>query len=663
VPHVARLRRGVERERRRAVLRGEADQDARHLAGIHAEGVLPSALVGIRRDRVSLQVGSGRHRHVALGGDDRIRLRERRSVLVGVELLAVEELELDQVEVDRVRIAGQVHHLPHLGGPERRHLGRSPVVVGHAVEQGAHRAGGSLELVQRHHPRDDRVVELRDAGEGRGHVASVGSVRGDHAEQHDLTDGLRIGAGPARIRRLGVVAQDELGARAVVGEVDHDLRALTGSDDEPRRRGLLGIVQDHRLGQVPAVGRDLHERGARLAGLPVGERQAVEARVRAVEDAEAVLAGLHLEVGPDLAVHHDDVAEELGHPDRPLGSLALVRVPELAVGREHPVLDREPDVVGPTRQPGRLVSRIGDDVEAGEPGVDVVSGVAEGVVVVPDGRRQLVVGVVEDFLLPVVALLGEAGSEPLHRRAVALRLGLAAVDVGHDRDAGRGRRPRYRGIEGIFKQVRANRQMVGPPDRDRHPLAHHDRRAGAAGRRLRGAVAVHGGGWELAVELLLDLPGAHFVVVRSRARHHPGDRKRVHVLGEGEWVQGGLCASRPCAHDRRGEERARQQGDEGPRAKRGVPVHVVLLARVPRAFRWDCVPRHASAPRRDRGSVVEECQLLIMPHPGGHEAALPSRPPSPANEERSGDQPLRSLPRSATRPGRPDPTCRRPSEC
>ena len=45
-------------------------------------------------------------------------------------------------------------------------------------------------------------------------------------------------------------------------------------------------------------------------------REDQEARVAAVQEAEAVAAGLHLEVGPRVAVDHHRVAEELRVPDR-----------------------------------------------------------------------------------------------------------------------------------------------------------------------------------------------------------------------------------------------------------------------------------------------------------------------------------------------------------
>ena len=46
-----------------------------------------------------------------------------------------------------------------------------------------------------------------------------------------------------------------------------------------------------------------------------------------------------------------------------------------------------------------VLVRVVDDVEAGQPGVDVQAGDAHGVVVVPDGRRLLGVVVGEGGLL------------------------------------------------------------------------------------------------------------------------------------------------------------------------------------------------------------------------------------------------------------------------
>ena len=119
--------------------------------------------------------------------------------------------------------------------------------------------------------------------------------------------------------------------------------------------------------RLPLVGGEVHRGGqeaALVADLPdldardVAEVEDQEARLAAVEEAEAVAALLDGLERPGVAVDHDHVAEELGVPDRrnsvsgmygarrcPSKNARRVRVEERAVGVERAVLDGDRDLV------------------------------------------------------------------------------------------------------------------------------------------------------------------------------------------------------------------------------------------------------------------------------------------------------------------------------
>jgi len=168
---------------------------------------------------------------------------------------------------------------------------------------------------------------------------------------------------------LETVHQEDLVLERAVGEVDDHLHPLRRRDAEALHR--------HRVLEQAAVGGDGDER------LPVAERELEEARVRAVQEPEAILAPRHLEERLDDAVHDELVAEET----------VVVEgvVDQEAVPVELPVLDDESDVELPARQaqgrrgiqlvPG--VEEVGVEEEPGEPAVDVRAGDVDGVVVVP----------------------------------------------------------------------------------------------------------------------------------------------------------------------------------------------------------------------------------------------------------------------------------------
>ena len=162
-------------------------------------------------------------------------------------------------------------------------------------------------------------------------------------------------------------------------EIDDDVRALGGREHEP--------VEDDRMLEEALVGADEHERQARL------ERERIEARVRAVQEAQPVAPRLDRRERPEHAVHDDRRAELLGLDARVrrAGVRGMRGDDELAVRREGPVLDEERDLVGAGGKPEPVLVLVADQVEAREPGADVEPRQPERVVVVPERGGFLVV--------------------------------------------------------------------------------------------------------------------------------------------------------------------------------------------------------------------------------------------------------------------------------
>ena len=270
-------------------------------------------------------------------------------------------------------------------------------------------------------------------------LSSVGSDGADHPELHDLPGRGRIsrleqpfGRPTGRGREVrfataeGLVGADvaeDVIAPGHVREVDDHVGAFGQAHQQPI--AALGDVDGRR--KEAALVADLPD----LDPGDTGEVEDQEARLTAVEEAEAVSPPLHIEVRPGVAVDHDHVAEELRVPDGrdvgardvrtgvPVEEEARVRIEQRAVRVEGAVLDGDGNlVVGLGRREGvvRLGSRTrkrrpgvvtqvphcavavgttADDVEAGRAGVDVHPRHAQRVVVVPDRRGAIVVRILE----------------------------------------------------------------------------------------------------------------------------------------------------------------------------------------------------------------------------------------------------------------------------
>ncbi len=250
-------------------------------------------------------------------------------------------------------------------------------------------------------------------------------------------------------RRWGIVVEDEPVAGLTGGEVDDEVRAFGGSDQEAVRAiGVAAIISggrnEHRGsvvhdggGQESTFVTDLNEgRTAageiRLAGLElvfIEKVEIVEAGLGAVENNDAVAARLDLKVRIGLAVDDRRVREklwdaggsggqtEIGETIGRLteiptaggvtGRIGLINggVPEITGfaplvgdGLECLVLNDERDGVSEAWDDS-CVDERGDDVVAHqvsgcEPGIGVEAGDAESVVVIPEEACALVVGIV-----------------------------------------------------------------------------------------------------------------------------------------------------------------------------------------------------------------------------------------------------------------------------
>ncbi len=254
-------------------------------------------------------------------------------------------------------------------------------------------------------------------------------------------------------------------------------------------------------------------------------------------------AAIDLVVRPDGAVDDGQRAEELRLP----GIGVVEAVHAARVGRQQAlVLENQRDLVRSVGQ--QRIGRVADPVEAREPGIDVEPGVPQGVVVVPDRRRSLVVGVGVG-----VALTGQEGVLGV---AVELRSGVAAVEVKRDP-----RRHRVVGHVGTMeRRVHAQEvwtERVGRGERHRGSRLRLDGGAQVAGA----AVAPGGGQTKLAVEPM----GAwgHGEAVRGQGRRAPDRRNGQRIDEPGQ---------RPRV-DERGPFLAERLPRPGPGKRQGSGGH------------------------------------------------------------------------------------------
>ena len=391
---------------------------------------------------------------------------------------------------DRLGLEFVERNLPGVVGRAQRALGVQDQVGGsggrsitrarRAVQRGVHHelhhlSGGA---------RVGSIVVFRVVREAPEGFVGRGVDHGDHGpvgqttEVHDHVRALRQ-AHQQRRGVGGVRARQRLGAVA-------------------RQRNLLAGLDPHHLGQEALLRADLVE--GHLLTTVGDQRQVQEPRVASVQQPQAVTVLGDFQFGPAHPVHHHHVEEGLGLPERqhvrerreldqklpgiqPFEEGATLRVEERAVIIEGAVLDRHrnlPDLAAPraTRnvqvehvlRGGRrsrehaveqvsrrlvvdqVVDPSPDQPEAGRTGIDVGSRHAERVVVVPERRRRLGVGVREVGVAQVAGIRargvveeGAGGGKPPRdvprfrqppglRIAVALRTHVRTVHMGDDRD-------------------------------------------------------------------------------------------------------------------------------------------------------------------------------------------------------------------------------------
>jgi hypothetical protein len=148
---------------------------------------------------------------------------------------------------------------------------------------------------------------------------------------------------PVRLPSVGLlqaILQNHLRIRGVVSEIDDRLYSLRWSDAEALD------VSDRMLEEMIVGGDDVIE------GQTAAEEEFVQARARAVQETEAVLAPLHVEEGLDRAVHEELVAQE--------AVVIEVVVDKEAVPVELSVLEDERDVElsDRTRCPSRSATPV-----------------------------------------------------------------------------------------------------------------------------------------------------------------------------------------------------------------------------------------------------------------------------------------------------------------
>ena len=182
---------------------------------------------------------------------------------------------------------------------------------------------------------------------------------------------------------------------------------------------------------------------------------------------------LHLDERPGVSVDNQRVAEEFGIPDggdiavgdvRPgeaIEERTAVRIEKRAVGIEGAVLDDQRNLKSGQLAPDLIARPVAQQVQSNRTSIDVLVHQAQGVVVIPQGRGSLIVGVLErgcagfpvrsgtgssDSLEVIVkGAFGEIsggdvpgrGQVPGLRVTVALVAGVSAMKMGDNRAPGR----------------------------------------------------------------------------------------------------------------------------------------------------------------------------------------------------------------------------------
>ncbi len=185
-----------------------------------------------------------------------------------------------------------------------------------------------------------------------------------------------------------------------------------------------------------------------------GEREAIEAAVGAVHEAQAIAARLDIEIRKQLAVDEQCVAKDFGNP----WSVGLLgdRILELTIGAKQAVGDHQRNFVFAPGQIESCLHGIANEAEALQPCIDVESVNAHGVVVVEERGCVLARG--------IEAGLRFAGDDPFFGIAVARRGCASAVKM--DDGANFGQRSLGAVQCVVDGEKVAWREFVGPFDDD-----------------------------------------------------------------------------------------------------------------------------------------------------------------------------------------------------
>jgi hypothetical protein len=163
---------------------------------------------------------------------------------------------------------------------------------------------------------------------------------------------------------------------------------------------------------------------------------------------------------------------------------------ELAVGGEVTVVEDERELVFPGGQVERLLSGVADKEHAEEARVDVEAVNAHGVVVIPEGGGFLLEGIIADA--------GFAGNEPVFGVSIVFGGDLGTVDVDDGADVGDVVTAAVEGVVDGEKVLRG--KVVDPLDLKGMIAAGLDDRTESGG-----TIAPHAGGFDVAMDLMMDL--------------------------------------------------------------------------------------------------------------------------------------------------------------
>ena len=123
----------------------------------------------------------------------------------------------------------------------------------------------------------------------------------------------------------------------------------------------------------------------------VRERQVQKASVADVQHAKAILARLHIQERESFSVRNHHVAEYFGNPG--MRGISGHRIVELAVLPQQAIVNYERDFEGAFGKIERIFEIVANKKQPEHAGVDVQAIDAHGVVVIPERRSFLPVGI------------------------------------------------------------------------------------------------------------------------------------------------------------------------------------------------------------------------------------------------------------------------------